>query len=64
MWIRTLLLPLFVVLGGCVGGPAPQPCEVLSPPQVVLPQTRDDQRVEAQSSGDPTLGSSAEQHCQ
>lgn len=64
MRTNLILLSLFAMLAGCAGGSsAPSTCEVMSPPQIVLPQSQDDQRVEAQSSGDPTVNGSQEQHC-
>ncbi|BCG22394.1 hypothetical protein [Pseudomonas tohonis] len=63
MRTNLILLSLFAMLTGCAGGSSPATCEVLSPPQVVLPQSQDDQRVEAQSSGDPTVNGSQERHC-
>ncbi|MBM7062321.1 hypothetical protein JQX08_16540 [Pseudomonas sp. UL073] len=60
---RTYLLCVLLGLAGCAGGGKPSStCEVFSPAEIPLPTTQDDQRVETQSSGDPT-GSAAEQHC-
>ena len=50
------------VLGGCAGA-GPSPCEVFSPAPVVLPSNQNDVRVEASSTGDPTLSESREQDC-
>ncbi|MCY1532919.1 hypothetical protein D9M68_682160 [compost metagenome] len=55
-------LCLLFVLAGCAGNGGSSTCEVFSPAAIPLPQTRDDQRVEAQSSGDPT-GGAEQQHC-
>lgn len=59
---------VFVLCAGIAGcstdGSAPSTCDVLSPPQIILPTTQDDQRVEAQSSGDPTVtGAQGQQNC-
>lgn len=60
---RMYLLCLLLGLAGCANGGKPaSTCEVFSPAEIPLPTTQDDQRVESQSSGDPT-GSAAEQHC-
>ncbi|WP_263143209.1 hypothetical protein [Pseudomonas sp. RIT-PI-AD] len=50
-------------LAGCAGGSSVNTCEVISPSQVILPSNQDDQRVEAQSTGDPTGSGQAEQRC-
>lgn len=50
------------VLAGCAGS-GPSPCEVFSPAPVVLPSSQNDVRVEARSTGDPTLSESREQDC-
>jgi len=61
---KLAILLLCAGLAGCSGnGSAPSTCEVLSPPAIVLPTTQDDQRVEVQSSGDPTLDGSGQQDC-
>ncbi|WP_252271830.1 hypothetical protein [Pseudomonas subflava] len=58
------ILLLFAGLAGCTGnGSGPSTCEVLSPPDIILPTTQDDQRVEAQSTGDPTLDVGEQQNC-
>lgn len=54
--LRMLLL-CSIALAGCAGkGAAPSTCEVLSPPDIVVPTSQDDQRIEAQTSGNPTQG--------
>ncbi|WJN59218.1 MULTISPECIES: hypothetical protein [unclassified Pseudomonas] len=58
----SILLLCVAGLAGC-SGKAPSTCEVLSPPEIILPSTQDDQRVEVQSSGDPTVDGSAQQDC-
>ena len=59
-----MLLSLSVVLGGCARGGSPRDdaCRVLSPAEIDLPTTREDQRIEGQSTGDstPPVG---EQNC-
>lgn len=59
-----MLLSLSVVLGGCAwgGSPPDEACRVLSPAEIDLPTTREDQRIEGQSTGDstPPVG---EQNC-
>ncbi|MDG9929765.1 MULTISPECIES: hypothetical protein [Pseudomonas] len=57
-----LLICLAGLAAGC-SGKAPSTCEVFSPPEIILPSTKDDQRVEAQSTGDPTRDGSAQQDC-
>ncbi|MBB2493899.1 hypothetical protein [Aquipseudomonas ullengensis] len=64
--MRSLLMVIVLGAGiaGCAGDASrSSTCEVLSPPQIILPTTQDDQRVETQSSGDPTEGGSAQQNC-
>ena len=60
-----LLLLCGVVLAGCAGGgSAPSTCEVFSPAPIVLPTSRDDQRIETQSTGDPASSAgNLEQNC-
>jgi len=59
-----MLLSLSVVLGGCASGGSPrdEACRVLSPAEIDLPTTREEQRIEGQSTGDstPPVG---EQNC-
>ncbi|MCQ4271175.1 MULTISPECIES: hypothetical protein [Pseudomonas] len=60
----SLLLLCCLGVAGCAGGGSPSACEVFSPPPSESPTSRDDQRVEVASSGDPTLSSDAsEQDC-
>lgn len=59
--MRSVPLPLLMLclgLAACSGdgGRRPSPCEVLSPPDVMVPTEQNRQRVEQQSSGDPTGG--------
>jgi hypothetical protein len=41
-------------LAGCAGSSGEGPCEVFSPAEINLPTTQDDQRIDEQSTGDPT----------
>ena len=51
----TPLLSVCLVLVGCAGGGGtPSTCEVMSPPSVMVPSDQNRERVESQSSGDPT----------
>ena len=59
--MRSVTLPLLMLclgLAACSGdgGRRPSPCEVLSLPDVMVPTEQNRQRVEQQSSGDPTGG--------
>lgn len=59
--MRSVTLPLLMLclgLAACSGdgGRRPSPCEVLSPPDVMVPTEQNRQQVEQQSSGDPTGG--------
>jgi len=55
MRAATPLLSFCLVLVGCAGsGEAPSTCEVMSPPSVMVPSDQNRERVESQSSGDPT----------
>jgi len=63
-YCATLLsASLLVLLTGCAGGGATSTCEVLSPAQISLPTNQNDQRVEAQSTGEPPMTDSHEQNC-
>ncbi|MNQ62345.1 hypothetical protein D3C85_766870 [compost metagenome] len=57
------ILLILAGLWGCAGEKPSSTCEVISPPQVIVPSNQDDQRVEAQSSGDPTVSNEGQQHC-
>ncbi|MDH4558198.1 hypothetical protein E8F11_24020 [Pseudomonas sp. BN417] len=60
----AILLILGAALLGCAGGRPSSACEVISPPQVIVPGNQDDQRVEAQGSGEPPGdGNEGGQHC-
>lgn len=60
--VTIVMMVLCVSLVGCTAdGSRPSTCEVFSPSEIILPTTQDDQRVEAQSSGDPTTSGAPEQ---
>ncbi|MDH4871027.1 hypothetical protein [Pseudomonas sp. BN515] len=63
MRYAAILLILCAGLWGCAGGKPSSTCDVMSPPQVMVPSNQDDQRVEAQASGDPTESNEGQQHC-
>ena len=57
----AVLWMLCVGLAGCAGGsPSERACEVFSPAEINLPTTQNDQRIDTQSSGDPTPPVSAQ----
>ena len=60
----AVTLSLCAVLGGCAGGGSPrdQACDVMSPAEIDLPTTRDEPRIDGQSTGDPTP-TTGEQNC-
>ncbi|PTQ72844.1 hypothetical protein [Pseudomonas sp. GV071] len=60
--VALLSASLLVLLTGCAGGGSPSTCEVMSPAQISLPTNQNDQRVEAQSTGEP-MSDSHEQNC-
>jgi hypothetical protein len=60
--VALLSASLLVLLAGCAGGGSPSTCEVMSPAQISLPTNQNDQRVEAQSTGEP-MSDSHEQNC-
>lgn len=48
-------------LVGCAGSGAPDSaCEVFDPPPAASPTTQNDQRIQMQSTGDPTAGTPAD----
>jgi hypothetical protein len=57
------ILLILAGVSGCAGEKPASTCELISPPQVIVPSNQDDQRVEAQSSGDPTVSNEGQQHC-
>ena len=53
-----------VLLAGCsVSGEGNSACEVFSPAPVDVPHTQNDQRVETNTTGDPTGGRNNLQNC-
>lgn len=60
----AVVLTLCAALGGCAGGGSPrdEACSVLSPAAIDLPTTREEPRIEGQTSGDPVAPAS-EQNC-
>ncbi|MFZ6045933.1 hypothetical protein ACFW0H_07395 [Pseudomonas sp. CR3202] len=61
----AILLVLVTGLWGCSGARHASTCEVVSPPQVIVPGSQDDQRIEAQGSGEPPgdENGQGERHC-
>ena len=53
---------LCVGLAGWAGTPGEGACEVFSPAEINLPTSQDEQRIDEQSTGDPTRGQ-GEQDC-
>jgi hypothetical protein len=47
-------------LAGCAGGAPDSACEVFDPPPLESPTAQNDQRVQMQSTGDPTAGTAAD----
>ncbi|MGK9066806.1 hypothetical protein [Stutzerimonas chloritidismutans] len=47
-------------LAGCAGNGPDSACEVFDPPPAQSPTAQNDQRVEMQSTGDPTAGTTAD----
>ncbi|SDH63141.1 hypothetical protein SAMN05216588_10622 [Pseudomonas flavescens] len=59
----AVVLTLCTALGGCSwGGVSRDACDVFSPAEIDLPTTRDEPRIEEQSTGDATP-SRGEQDC-
>lgn len=64
MKITALALISCVVLAGCTGGSArSKTCQLFSPASVNVPTTQNDQRVEAQATGEPADDRNQEQNC-
>jgi hypothetical protein len=64
MKISALALMSCLVLAGCSGsGTHARTCEILSPASVNVPTTQNDQRVEAQATGEPADDRNQEQNC-
>ncbi len=47
-------------LAGCAGNGPDSACEVFDPPPAQSPTAQNDQRLERQSTGDPTAGTAAD----
>lgn len=58
----VLTASFVLMLTGCAGGGSTSACEVMSPAQISLPTNQNDQRVEAQTTGEP-VSDSHEQNC-
>lgn len=64
MKISTLALASCVALAGCTGsGSHSKACEIFTPAPVNVPTTQNDQRVEAQATGEPADDRNQEQNC-
>jgi hypothetical protein len=62
--IAALSLMCCVVLAGCSGSNAHhKACEVLVPASINVPTTENQQRVEAQATGEPGSDRNQEQNC-
>jgi hypothetical protein len=64
--MKVAVITLFgcMVLAGCTGsGAHSRACEVFVPAQVEVPTTQNDQRVEAQATGEPTDDRNQDQNC-
>ncbi|MGE8497370.1 MAG: hypothetical protein ACN6O6_07645 [Pseudomonas sp.] len=63
--MRNAAITMLLCAGliGCSSGPSrDRACEVFSPAEIDLPTTQNDQRIDDQSTGDPTA-SGREQDC-
>jgi hypothetical protein len=47
-------------LAGCAGGAPDSVCQVFDPPPAASPTAQGDQRIQMQSTGDPTAGTAAD----
>jgi len=64
MKTATLTLLSCLIFAGCSGsGTRAKTCEVFSPASVSVPTTQNDQRVEAQATGEPADDRNQEQNC-
>jgi multidrug efflux pump subunit AcrA (membrane-fusion protein) len=64
MKVAALALIGCLVLAGCTGsGAHAKACEVMSPASVDVPTTQNDQRVEANATGEPSGRGHNEQNC-
>ncbi|MDY7562856.1 hypothetical protein QN382_03320 [Pseudomonas sp. 10B1] len=64
--MKVAFITLFscMLLAGCMSsGTHSRACEVLVPAKVDVPTTQNDQRVEAQATGEPTDDRNKEQNC-
>jgi hypothetical protein len=63
--MKVAVIALFscMVLAGCSSSTRSHVCEVMVPAQVDVPTTQNDQRVEAQATGEPTDDHNQEQNC-
>jgi hypothetical protein len=64
--MKVAVITLFscMVLAGCMSsGARSHVCEVMVPAHVETPTTQNDQRVEAQATGEPTDDHNQEQNC-
>lgn len=64
--MKTAALTLLscLIVAGCSGsGSHAKTCEVFSPASVNVPTTQNDQRVEAQATGEPADDRNQEQNC-
>lgn len=50
----ALVTVSILALAGCAGGAPDSACEVIDPPPASSPTVQDSQRLEMQSTGDPT----------
>ena len=64
MKIAALTLLSCLIVAGCSGsGTRAKTCEIFSPASVNVPTTQNDQRVEAQATGEPADDRNQEQNC-
>jgi hypothetical protein len=63
MKVAVIMLFSCMVLAGCSSHARSHVCEVMVPAQVDVPTTQNDQRVEAQATGEPTDNHNQEQNC-
>jgi hypothetical protein len=63
MKVAVSMLFSCMVLAGCSSGARSHVCEVMVPAQVDVPTTQNDQRVEAQATGEPTDDHNQDQNC-
>ncbi len=64
MKIAALTLLSCLIVAGCsASGSRARTCEIFSPASVNVPTTQNDQRVEAQATGEPADDRNQEQNC-